>query len=83
MGLSTIVNMIVFVCVKEFPGSQYTFSSCTAKPSTDAQSLQNSFVYLAWTLWWIVAILAVSTAICLPYLMSVSANPLFLPQAPH
>ncbi|KAK8910614.1 hypothetical protein QC760_001554 [Botrytis cinerea] len=48
MGLATIINMTVFVCVPAWGGW---------------------VVYLAWTLWWIDAIISVATCFYLPFVI--------------
>ncbi|KAF7899158.1 uncharacterized protein EAF01_008371 [Botrytis porri] len=48
MGLATIINMIVFVCVPAWGGW---------------------VVYLAWTLWWIDAVVSVATCFYLPFVI--------------
>lgn len=65
MGLATLSEMVVFLLVPAYPGprcARLTFAE-------DGADSWGRFVYLAWSLWWIVAVLSIVVDIVLPYLM--------------
>ena len=76
MGLATIINVVVFVCVPAWgPG---TVTLVSLEPPSLACCIQSA-VYeshlQAWALWWIDAAISVATCFYLPFVMCVFKNP--------
>jgi tellurite resistance protein TehA-like permease len=66
MGLATIINMIVFICVPSW-GEKFVILVCIypSKGRQKGLSLQRQ----AWALWWIDVVVSLSCCLYMPFVM--------------
>ena len=67
MGLATIINMIVFVCVPAWGDKTIYLARSLSRYLLWTSHMLTSGQ--AWTLWWIDAVIAISTCFGLPFVM--------------